>query len=131
MGSADVPFIFNELSKDFQPLTVQGELTYRVHDPELVASLLNYTVDGTSARYLSDDPQKLPQRLINLLQVLVRDEVQRLPLREVIHASEAVASGVFTNMATSDALKALGVEIMALSIQGIRGVPEDRTRLGI
>ncbi len=124
VGSADAPFIFNELSKDFQPLTVQGELTYRVHNPELVASLLNYTVDGASARYVSDDAQKLPQRLINLLQVLVRAEVQRLPLRDVIHASETVASFVLEKMTGSDALKALGVEVMALSIQGIRGVPE-------
>jgi hypothetical protein len=124
VGSADVPFIFNELSQDFQPLTVQGELTYRVHDAELVASLLNYSVTGPAAKYVSDDPQKLPQRLINLLQVMVRAEVQRLPLRDVIHASEAVASAVMVKMSGSEALKALGVEVMALSIQGIRGVPE-------
>jgi hypothetical protein len=124
IGSADAPFIFNELSKDFQPLTVQGELTYRIHNPDLVASLLNYAVDGASARYVSEDSQKLPQRLINLLQVLVRAEVQRLPLRNMIQVSETVASAVLEKMAGSDALKALGVEVMALSIQGIRGVPE-------
>jgi hypothetical protein len=124
IGSADVPFIFNELSQDFQPLTVQGELTYRIHDPELVSSLLNYTVEGVSSRYVSDDPQKIPQRLINLLQVLVRAEVQQLPLRDVIHASEAVASAVFEKMASSDPIKALGIEVMAVSIQGIRGIPE-------
>jgi hypothetical protein len=124
VGSADVPFIFNELSQDFQALTVQGTLTYRVHDPELVASLLNYTVDGPAARYVSDDSQKLPQRLINLLQVLVRAEVQRLPLRDVIHSSEIVASSVLEKFAASDSLKALGVEVMALSIQAIRSVPE-------
>ncbi|MCE9646211.1 MAG: SPFH domain-containing protein [Chloroflexi bacterium] len=124
IGSADAPFIFNEISRDFQPLTVQGELTYRVQNPELVASLLNFTVDSVSTRYVSDDSQKLPQRLINLLQVLVRAEVQRLPLREVIHSSEMVASAVLAKMAGSDSLKALGVEVMALSIQAIRGVPE-------
>jgi SPFH domain/Band 7 family protein len=124
IGSADAPFIFNELSQDYQPLTVQGQLTYRVHEPELVASLLNYTVDGSPARHISDDPQKLPQRLINLLQVLVRAEVQRLPLRDVIHASEAVASAVMEKLRISDAFSALGVEAMALSIQGIKAVPE-------
>jgi hypothetical protein len=124
VASADVPFIFNEISKDFQALTVQGTLTYRVQNPELVASLLNCAVDGPAARYISDDPQKLPQRLINLLQVMVRAEVQRLPLRDVIHASESVANSVFGKFAGSDSLKMLGVEVMALSIQGIRAVPE-------
>ena len=124
VGSADVPFIFNELSQDYQALTVQGTLTYRVHEPELVASLLNYTVDGFKSQYVSEDPQKLPQRLINLLQVLVRAEVQRLPLRDVIHASETIASAVLEKFSGSDSLKAIGVEVMALSIQGIRAVPE-------
>jgi hypothetical protein len=124
VGSADVPFIFNELSQDYQPLTVQGELTYRIFDPELVASLLNYTVDSLPTRYISEDPQKLAQRLINLLQVMVRADVQRLPLRDVIQSSEAVAASVLEKMKTSDSLKALGVEVMSLAIQAIRPVPE-------
>ncbi|MBX3035401.1 MAG: hypothetical protein KF758_00685 [Anaerolineales bacterium] len=124
IGSTDVPFIFNELSQDFQALTVQGTLTYRVHNPELLSSLFNYTVDGPSVRYLSDDPQKIGQRLINLLQVLVRAEVQRLPLRDVIHSSESIASAVLEKFLDSDSVKGLGIEIMALSIQSIRAVPE-------
>ena len=33
VGSTDVPFIFNEITSDFQPVTVQGHLTFRVADP--------------------------------------------------------------------------------------------------
>ncbi len=124
VGSADVPFIFNELSQDYQPLTVQGELTYRIFDPELVASLLNYTVDSLPTRYISEDPQKLAQRLINLLQVMVRADVQRLPLRDVIKSSESIAASVLEKMKSSDSLKSLGVEVMSLAIQAIRPVPE-------
>jgi regulator of protease activity HflC (stomatin/prohibitin superfamily) len=124
INSADVPFIFNELSQDYQPLTVQGELTYRIFNPELVASLLNYTIDNLPTRYISEDPQKLSQRLINLLQVMVRAEIQRLPLREVIKASETVASSVQEKMRESESLKSLGVEVMSLAIQAIRPVPE-------
>ncbi len=124
VGSADVPFIFNELSQDYQPLTVQGELTYRIFEPELVASLLNYTVDSLPTRYISEDPQKLAQRLINLLQVMVRADVQKLPLRDVIKSSEAVAASVLEKMKASDSLSSLGVEVMSLAIQAIRPVPE-------
>jgi hypothetical protein len=124
VGSADVPFIFNELSQDFQPLTVQGQLTYRVREPELVASLLNFTVDGRASHYVSDDPQKLAPRLINLLQVLIRAEVQRLPLRGVIQASEAIATAVMERIRASNSFGTLGVEALALSIQGIKAVPE-------
>ncbi|PKN93376.1 MAG: membrane protease subunit, stomatin/prohibitin [Chloroflexi bacterium HGW-Chloroflexi-6] len=124
VGSADVPFIFNEISGDFQALTIQGQLTYRIQDPKKLAQLLNYTVNGAPEKYLSDDPQKLPQRLINLLQVQVRAEIQRLHLREVLYASEQVANSVFGKFAGSESLTTLGVELLALSIQAIKPIPE-------
>lgn len=124
VGSADVPFIFNEISDDFQALTIQGQLTYRIREPQKLAQLLNYTVNGAPQKYLSDDPQKLPQRLINLLQVQVRGEIQRLPLREAIYASEEVANSVFGKFAGSESLTTLGVELLALSIQAIKPTPE-------
>lgn len=124
VASADVPFIFNEISGDFQALTIQGQLTFRVREPQKLAQLLNYTVNGAPERYISEDPQKLPQRLINLLQTLVRAEIQRLPMREAIHASEAIATAVFGKFAQSEALTAMGIELLALSIQAIRPAPE-------
>ncbi|MBN2548981.1 MAG: hypothetical protein JXB15_07485 [Anaerolineales bacterium] len=124
IGSADVPFIFNETSSDFQPVTVQGMLSYRIHDPQLVASLLDFTVDGSVDKYASEDPQKLAQRLVNLLQTLVRGVVQHLPLREAIHASEMVASTVLDKFAGHPSLAALGMEVLSLSIQAIRPSPE-------
>ncbi len=124
IGSADVPFIFNEISADFQVITIQGELTYRVQDAERVAALLNYTVDGSPGRYISEDPQKLPQRLINLLQVLVRAEVQKLPLKNAIHSTDAVATAVLAKLSSGNELASLGVEVLALAIQAIKPVPE-------
>lgn len=124
LGSADVPFIFNEISGDFQAITIQGQLTYRVQDAQRLASLLNYTVDGRPTQYVSEDPQKLPQRLINLLQVLVRAEVQKLPLKNAIHSTDAVATVVISRLGQVNELAALGVEVLGLAIQAIRPVPE-------
>src|SRR6266571_8283479 len=60
VGSADVPFIFQETTADFQTVTIQGQATYRVGDPKRLASLLNYTMDRTGNDYASEDPEKLP-----------------------------------------------------------------------
>jgi len=124
IGSADVPFIFNEISADFQAITIQGQLIYRVEDAQRVASLLNYTVDGSPTQYISEDPQKLPQRLINLLQVLVRAEVQKLPLKNAIHSTDAVATAVMSKLGKGNELASLGVEVLGLAIQAIKPVPE-------
>ena len=124
IGSADVPFIFNEISADFQAITIQGQLTYRVQEPQKLAGLLNYTVNGSQMLYISEDPQKLPQRLINLLQVLVRAEVQKLPLKDAIHSTDSVAMAVMSKLTNVNELTALGVEVLGLAIQAIRPVPE-------
>ena len=124
LASIDVPFIFNELTADFQSVTVQGQLTYRVRDAEKVSALLNFTVDGAPEKYVSDDPQKLAQRLVNLLQVRMRADLQLLPLREAIYASDSIAASVFASLSSSEVFLSLGVEAIALSIQAIRPVPE-------
>ncbi len=124
VGSADVPFIFNEISADFQPLTIQGQLTYRVNDPQRLAGLLDYTVDGELDNYVSEDPEILAQRLVNQVQVLARAEVQRIPLRSAIHASDEISAAVSAGINASEALQALGVEVLGVLIQAVRPAPE-------
>ena len=37
LSTADVPFVFNEVTADFQDATIQGQLTYRIQEPKQVA----------------------------------------------------------------------------------------------
>src|SRR5438132_7440287 len=62
VGSTDVPFIFNETTADFQAVTVQGHLTFRVRDARRLAALLDYSI-APGGEYCSDDPEKLPLRI--------------------------------------------------------------------
>src|SRR5258708_33293929 len=62
VGSSDLPFVFQLLTSDFQSVTVQGQLTYRVVEPRKRADLLNFTVNR-GGRYVSTDPEKVAQRL--------------------------------------------------------------------
>lgn len=124
VGSADIPFIFNELSADFQTLSLQGQLTYRIQEPLRAAALLDYSIDGALDRYVSEDPQKLPQRLVNRLQTLARGELERRPLRQALHAAQEIAAAMFQALADDEALHALGVQALGLAIQSIRPTPE-------
>jgi len=57
VSSVDAPFMFSETSADFQELTIQGQLTYRISDPEKTAKMLNYTINSKNLSYISDDPE--------------------------------------------------------------------------
>ena len=41
LASVGVPFVFNEVTSDFQEATIQGDITYRVSDPEKLAGMLD------------------------------------------------------------------------------------------
>jgi hypothetical protein len=128
MGSADVPFVFQESTADFQSVTIQGQLTYRVADAKRLASLLDFSVDKRRA-YCSEDPRKLPERLIHTLQTLTRAITQRLILKDALVSSDAIVAEALVKLRESEAVSTLGVEILTLSILGIQPTPETNRAL--
>ncbi len=124
MASADVPFIFNEMAEDFQAITVQGLLTYRITDPERVASMLNFTISDAVDNYVTEDPAKLPQRLINLAQVLTRAEVLKLLLRETMLLTDTISRSVLQQLTDNETVSGWGVEVLDFAILSIRPTPE-------
>ena len=123
IGSSDVPFVFNEVTADFQDATIQGELTYRIGDPKRIASLLDFSVDGFG-RYATDDPEKLNERLIHAAQIRARSFTQRHRLQELLVSSNALVEDVLEHLRGSEAVTMLGVEILGLSILSIQSAPE-------
>jgi hypothetical protein len=124
VASTDTPFIFQETTADFQSVTIQGQVTYRVSDPKRLATLLNYTLARYRETYVSDDPDKLPERVIHVINVLTRAELQKLPLREAIRASDELVKSVKAGLSASVEINSLGLEVLGLSILAIKPTPE-------
>ncbi len=123
LASRDVPFVFNEITADFQDATIQGELTYRVTDAKRIASLLDFSVDPWG-RSRSDDPEKLSDRLIHAAQILARSFTQRHALADLLVQSDALVQEMLAGLKTSETATMLGVEVLALSILSIKAAPE-------
>jgi len=123
LASRDVPFAFSEVTADFQPVTLQGQLTYRVSDPRRLAGLLDFSVRA-SGQYISDDPDKVPDRLVQTAQIFARAVVQRLTLRGALVSSDTIVAEVVSALREAEPVRLLGVEILALSILAIRPTPE-------
>lgn len=119
-GSMDVPFMFEEVTADFQSVTVQGQIAFRIVDQKKIAGLLNYTLDMKRGKgYLSDDPQKLQQRVINTVRVLTKKTLESLPLEEAIKSSEKLAGQILDAMKQHEVINRFGIEILDLSILAI------------
>jgi regulator of protease activity HflC (stomatin/prohibitin superfamily) len=123
IGSTDALFAFVESSADFQSVTVQGQLNYRVVDPKKVASLLDFSL-GKNGQYLGDGPQKLQERLVKSAQVAAKAVTQRMGLREVLTSSTAIGTEVEDALRNSEAITSLGVEILDLAVISMKPTPE-------
>lgn len=123
IGSADLPFVFTELTRDFQTVTIQGQLTYQVSKPRQLAGVLDFTVDRLG-RYVSEDPGKLGERLVNAAQVQAHAVVQGLTLREALVSTDAVVTQMLRGMRTDESVQLLGVSVLAVTITAVRPTPE-------
>ena len=124
VGSTDVPFIFEEQTADYQSVSLQGQVTYRIADPKMLASLMDFTLEPHGRGYASEDPEKLTQRVINLVHVLARAEIGKLPLRQALRAAEPLVGAIRAQLGTLPELSALGLEVLGLSLLAIKPTPE-------
>ena len=92
--SIDCPFVFNEISRDFQVVSVQGQLTYRIANPEKASQLLNLSIDTKSGSYKSEDLRVLGQRVVNSLQIATHEEIEKRTLEECIRDVQTISDSV-------------------------------------
>jgi len=122
-ASVNEPFIFPEVTADFQEVTVQGQVTYRVADPRRTSALLDFSL-GPKGAYASEDPQKLSQRLIDQVQVAMRAEVQSLSLKDVLASGQAMVARVAEQLRRHPIVEELGLELLGLSLLAVKPKPE-------
>jgi hypothetical protein len=123
-SSTDANFVFNEVTENFQSVTIQGQFTYRIADPKRAAELLNYTYDPARRAYASDDPDRLPQRITNVIQTATRAAIQGRTLEAVLAGSEAIAADARARVQSGGLLAAIGAELLDLSFLNVRPTPE-------
>jgi regulator of protease activity HflC (stomatin/prohibitin superfamily) len=123
LASVDVPFVFEQTSADFQTVSVQGQLTYRVIDAKKLAAIMDFSL-SRFGRYASSDPEKLNDRLVASAQVLTSGMTHQLPLRDLLTAYESLRTHALEGMRKSDSVLRLGLEILDLTISAIKPDPD-------
>lgn len=116
MSVMDADFIFEESTKDFQAVSVQGQITYRIADYEHIASMLNFTIDMKTQAYNDTPLNKLSKRLTNIANVMVKNRVSDMPLSQAIQAERTLARDVLKEMQTVKEISDIGIEITGFSI---------------
>lgn len=123
IGSNDLLFIFNESTNDFQEVSIQGTITYKINDVKKTAELLDFTVNA-KGEYKTDDGEKLRQRLINEAQTATSSYIQSLQLKEAIVNAKTIEQKIMEGLKNSQAVDLLGVAILAVNVVAVKPTPE-------
>lgn len=125
----DALFIFNETTKDFQAVAIQGAAAYRLRAPVDAAKSLDYTIDLRTKLYKTKDPEKLAQRVINVVQATTRAHVLEMSLQDALTKVRDLAAHVLAKVQEDRLLHSFGVAVEGLHFTSIAATPEMKKAL--
>ncbi|TNE80445.1 MAG: SPFH domain-containing protein [Bacteroidetes bacterium] len=123
MESNDFQFVFKETTKDFQEVSIQGQITFKVVDPKQLSESLDFTVNA-KRQYIKGDFEKIQQRIINESQTASAAVIQGLTLRESLRNLREIESSILESIRKSKTVQMLGLEIMGVNVLGVTPTPE-------
>ena len=123
MGSNDLPFVFNESTNDYQTVTIQGQISYKISNPKTLADVLDFTVQD-NGQYKKNDIEKLNQRIINEAQTATSAFIHGIKLKESIRSAKSIEVNITEGLKSSTAIGMLGIEILGANILAIQATPE-------
>jgi len=123
MGSNDLPFIFNESTNDYQTVNIQGQISYKISNPQTLADVLDFTVND-NGQYKKNDIEKLNQRIINEAQTATSSFIHEIKLKDAIRSAKSIEQRILEGLKSSQAISMLGIDILGANILGIQATPE-------
>lgn len=124
IATTDVNFIFNEITQTFQDVTIQGQLTYRINSALKTSTILDFSINPTSRQYRSNDRENLARRIVNVVQMATRGEIQINSLEDSLRKSESISKLVLAKVKSDNLLESLGVECLGICFTSIKPTPE-------
>ena len=117
-------FMLELVTSDFQGVTVQGEISYRVSDPQRTAALMDFSLAANGKGYASEDPQRLADRVAMQAKVVIQQAIQALDLKQALKASATIARAAQQQLSSQAEIEALGLQILGVSIVAIKPTPD-------
>ena len=119
VSNQDADFIFEEQTRDFQTVCVQGQLTYRIVDYKKTAEAMDFTVNLKTKEYNDTPMSKLSKRIINIAEVIVKGKIGAMELTQAVRSNEQLANSILNELQQLKEMKDIGVTVNGFSILSI------------
>lgn len=120
MDDRDLPFLFNSRSRDFQEITVQGLIVWRVADPERVTDRIDFSIDLAQGRHIGQPLDQIATLLTGQAQQAAAQYVAGLDVQALLAAGVApLQTTAEAGFSAAERLAAMGLEVVAVRVSDI------------
>ncbi len=117
----ELTFLFHSRSEDFQDVTTQGVITYRLAQPEVAATRIDFSLDLSTGLHRKQPLEKVASLLTEMAQQFSWSYVVKTPVRELLKIGQKqVRDDIMAGFAAESSLSELGIEIVSVRVSSIK-----------
>ena len=122
-GTIACPFGLKCLSSDHQSITINGTATFLFENPGKLGKTFDFSV-GPKGQYLSEDPDKIGDRLAEILASTIFSATGQKDLNLLLSSQDALSAEVTESLLKDQALGKTGISLSSLAITSLRPSPD-------
>ena len=121
IADRELSLLFHARTADFQDVTVQAAVTYRVDKPEVAVRRLDFGLELKTGRWRARPLDQVAQMLTELAQQHALDLLAGLALQAVLSTGmSAVRERVADGLAADERLRQTGIEVVGVRVVALR-----------
>lgn len=125
LDDRELPFLFHGTTADFQEVTVQGVLMYRVVAPEILAQRVDFTLDTRTGAHTKQPLDKLAMVLTQRAQELATADLARSPLRALLQeGAPRLRDAIHGGLEDDEGFTSMGLEIVSTRVASVKPTSE-------
>ncbi len=121
LDDRELPFHFSGRSQDFQDVTTQGVITYRVADPDALMRRVDFSIDLDQGLFAKQPLERLAQLITQLAQQFALEYIANTAVREALsHGIEALRERIRAGLTADEELRQMGIEIVSVRLASVK-----------
>jgi hypothetical protein len=116
-----LPLLFHARTADFQDVSVQATVTYRIADPEKADSRLDFSIDPDRGQWRSSPLEQIAGLLTETAQQYAVELLVRTSLADaLVDGPSTIRDGITVGLAGNVRLAEIGLDIIGIRVVAIR-----------
>ncbi len=121
----DLPFLFHGRTADYQDVTAQGVITYRVADAARLAERIDFSIDLVHGRHRKEPLERLAALLTGLAQQIGLSQIARAKVLELLETGfETMQQRLAQLLTDHPSLADLGITVVDVRLNDLSPTPE-------